>query len=491
MGRAVDRRPAGVDPDVAGLDRLEWSGLAGQRVVEADRHPVAVRWRHRATRGLDDATGAPVARQVAGRRLDADDLAGAGREVARSRRASSAGTRRAGAAPATIVRSTDETVASRRRRAARRRPPGARCWRSRAGSPRRPGRAAEVAQPGRAEQGSAIAWRATSPSEWPWSRGAPGISMPPSRAPSPGPNGWLSRAESRRACGLPAHRRGDRHRARPARSRSSGRVTLRLLGSPGIAWTAMLQASSRAASSVHVARSGGWIPREARPQQRSADTLRRLGRRERLAVDGPGDRVPLDALDRLGDRHDRDRGAVSAAARATARTSSAEASGRAPSWTSTTRSRPGRHRRGFRGGRVEGVERRQPGRDRLVAPRAAGDHGDDLRAAARERPRARQHARPARDERRSDRSAGTAAIASIDQASSGLPSIEVGAACRARPSAGRSLPRGHDDPRRTGSSAPSHRRARSGPMSAGWAKTIRPATVWSTRVTVTSRSLSM
>src|SRR5262245_14276788 len=45
----------------------------------------------------------------------------------------------------------------------------------------------------------ATAWRATSPSEWPCSRGAPAISTPPSRSPSPGPKGWRSIAKPLRA----------------------------------------------------------------------------------------------------------------------------------------------------------------------------------------------------------------------------------------------------------------------------------------------------
>ena len=66
---------------------------------------------------------------------------------------------------------------------------------------------------------------------------------------SPGPKGWLS---------LPNPIRGG---VRPrsavsARERSSGTVTLRLSGSPGIAWTGILQASSSAASSVN---SGGAL----------------------------------------------------------------------------------------------------------------------------------------------------------------------------------------------------------------------------------------
>ena len=46
-------------------------------------------------------------------------------------------------------------------------------------------------------------------------------------------------------------------RGRSTRARSAGTVTLRLVGSPGRAWTGILQASSRAASSVQVRRAVG------------------------------------------------------------------------------------------------------------------------------------------------------------------------------------------------------------------------------------------
>ena len=56
VGRAVDRRAAGVDPDVAGLERLERRRASPrQRVVEPDRHagdpPGAARRRRRRRRG--------------------------------------------------------------------------------------------------------------------------------------------------------------------------------------------------------------------------------------------------------------------------------------------------------------------------------------------------------------------------------------------------------------------------------------------------------
>ena len=50
VGRAVDRRAAAVDPDVAGLERLERPRLAGQRVVEPEGHRRARRRRRRAAR---------------------------------------------------------------------------------------------------------------------------------------------------------------------------------------------------------------------------------------------------------------------------------------------------------------------------------------------------------------------------------------------------------------------------------------------------------
>ena len=109
----------------------------------------------------------------------------------RSRMASRCGASR-GRAP-TMTRSRPATrqpaVVNRTSAASRRRvlsiPRGVR---SSAGA-RRP-RSPRPAAPSSA---SATAWRTTSPSEWPCSRGAPGISTPPSRSGSPGPNGWRSR----------------------------------------------------------------------------------------------------------------------------------------------------------------------------------------------------------------------------------------------------------------------------------------------------------
>ena len=38
VGRSIDRRAAAVDAGVAGIDRLEGTGLPGQRVLEAQAH---------------------------------------------------------------------------------------------------------------------------------------------------------------------------------------------------------------------------------------------------------------------------------------------------------------------------------------------------------------------------------------------------------------------------------------------------------------------
>ena len=99
-------------------------------------------------------------------------------------------------------------------------------------------------------------------------RGAPSNRRPPSTRGSPGPNGWLSVPSPTRPAGGTrpvgtAGRAGARPGTRPpssiawARSRSTGTVTLRFVASPVIAWTAILQASSREASSVQVSGPSG------------------------------------------------------------------------------------------------------------------------------------------------------------------------------------------------------------------------------------------
>ena len=110
----------------------------------------------------------------------------------------------------------------------------------------------------------------------------------------PGPNGWLSWPMPVRVRRVPAS-------TVAARWRSAGSVTLRLPGSPGTTWTGMLQASSRAASSVNVS---GPFGREAPPglaEQVPADALRRLRGPEPRPLDRRPDQVAVDPLERLRD----------------------------------------------------------------------------------------------------------------------------------------------------------------------------------------------
>ncbi len=122
-----------------------------------------------------------------------------------------------------------------------------------------------------------------------------------------------------------------------ARARSAGTVTLRLVGSPGTTWTGILQASRSAASSVH-------RPSAARG---SASAARRSARRtpwgvwaranlERSSVAttwSPSIRLTVSLTGRTGMA-----APCSAAATATRAASPSARIGRAPSWTSTTRS---------------------------------------------------------------------------------------------------------------------------------------------------------
>ena len=132
------------------------------------------------------------------------------------------------------------------------------------------------------------------------------------------------------------------------------------------------------------------------------DALRCLGGRHAGPVDGRSDEVAVDPLERLADRHDRDRGPVVRRPRGRPpRWSAPVTSGRAPSWTSRTRSSGdvGQGPADARG-------------DRCLAPIAARHDGVDLgrqpvrrrqrldpirRCASRRsaRPRARRRTRPA------------------------------------------------------------------------------------------------
>ena len=302
MDRTVDRRTARVDPDDV-AERLERTGLARQRVVEPDRHAIGLQQRDRErgdrpTRHPRRRTGCPVEAltlTAAASTPRSAAIGGAHRvEVARPgaaapRRSSGrrSPTRPAGRGHA--AHDLGEHLARgdplRRRRV-------------------RPGTADRGRRAGGAEQRVAdrverdvavrVAVEPRRAARWRCRRG---------RAALPGPKGWPS-------CPIPT--RGARGPARAAstRRRSAGCVTLRLLGSPGTTWTGILQASSSAASSVHVSGPSGGNRAYAARKQAAPDALRRLRGAERLAVDGRPDDRPVDALDGLGDRQDRDRGAV-------------------------------------------------------------------------------------------------------------------------------------------------------------------------------------
>ena len=170
---------------------------------------------------------------------------------------------------------------------------------------RRPGvgreEPAEVAQPGGAEQGvgQRRAGRHRRRSGRP-ARGAPAISIPPRSERLPGPE---------RVAVVPDP--GPRRRVRSGRPRpvprSAGSVTLRLPGSPGTTWTAMLQASSRAASSVNVAGPSAGKRRYAsrRRSRRTPCGVCAAPRSLRSTV--APDQLAVEALERLRDGHDRDR----------------------------------------------------------------------------------------------------------------------------------------------------------------------------------------
>ncbi len=360
-----------------------------------------------------DAAGALGAVEVAGRRLDVDGARrrGPSSSAIASRIASRRPPSR-GRAP-TIVRSTP-TGRQPAAAEARRRPPRAaralsmpRGVAASAGNSRP--RSPRPAAPSRA---SATAWSATSPSEWPWRRGAPAISTPPRRERLARPERVAVVADAR-SVGWPAGRRAA---MRPA-SRSAGTVTLRLAGSPGTTWTAILQASSRAASSVHVPRPAagdGRAPRGAAARGRPAGSAPRRAPDRSTVADDP---VAVDPLQGLGDGQDRDRRAVPCRRAATTpRSSAVGRSGRAPSWTSTTRSpagsgtarssaaNPARTESWRRSPPATTVDagRRQPRRtgEHGIA-RSGGRHDHDRARPRRRRPRARRASRPAAAGRRS------------------------------------------------------------------------------------------
>ena len=160
--------------------------------------------------------------------------------------------------------------------------------RSRPASPARPGRGAR----GRRGRPPRAARRRRRGGRRHRRSGRGGAVRPRSRcrrgpAAPPGPNGWPSSPNPTRTAGGGGPRASPRATsAASTRARSSGSVTLRFVDSPGTAWTGILQASSREASSVHVAEPPGGCCGPGAGQDVPADPLRRLGGGEGRAVDG-------------------------------------------------------------------------------------------------------------------------------------------------------------------------------------------------------------
>ena len=286
MGRPVDGRAAAVDPDVARA-RAGSSGRVSPDSVSCRLRVIA----RPSTGRRDDRLAAwqiprPAPSMPARLPVDALTSTASGAEAERRRdrvahRVEVAGEPRPRADDRQVDRSGTSPAAAdpldhgRQER--------------RAGdAPRRGGvgreEPAEVAEPGRAEQRVGhgvqgdVAVGVTVESR------APSIATPPSASGSPGPNGWLSLPRPTRSA--PVRRGEPVPSATLARARSAGTVTLRFVGSPGIAWTAILAASSRAASSVKLGRAVRRERAQAARSDAGPDPLRRLGRRERGPIDG-------------------------------------------------------------------------------------------------------------------------------------------------------------------------------------------------------------
>ena len=336
MRRAVDRRAA-----ASRCRRRPGSSGASGRVspLSVLRNRSAHRPRHRSSRARAAEIDAAGALRPARLPVDALTLtaSGSSAEERRDRRRAS----RRGAAPRrgrapTIVRSTPagrqpavgearhdlgEQLARCRCRAASMAPPG----NSRPRSPR-------PAAPGarRRRRGAT-----TSPSEWPWRRGAPAISMPPRRSGVAGPERMAVVADAGPSG------RGRVRASRPAtRSRSAGTVTLRLVG---LAGHDMDRRFSRPPAARPRRSTSRPSPRrrERRRAAAAARALRRLRRAEPARSTVSSTRSPCDPLERVGDRHHRDGRAVPRPPRDHGLDERGRDQRSAPSWTRTTRSPSG------------------------------------------------------------------------------------------------------------------------------------------------------
>ena len=161
----------------------------------------------------------------------------------------------------------------------------------------RPGTAARGRpRPAAPRSASATAWRTTSPSEWP-AGAAHRRPTPPSISGPPGPNGWLSRPSPSRPRQSDA---GSAAQSSLGTREVGGHGHLEIPGSPGTAWTGMVQASSRAASSVQVRLRLRRVARVGR-SRRSSRTPWASAPCAAAPIDRLDDLVVVDPLDRLGD----------------------------------------------------------------------------------------------------------------------------------------------------------------------------------------------
>ena len=288
VGRTVDRRAARVDADAVVVERDERSRLARTACRAAGASSSGLDGRDGQRR--DRPAGALGAVEVAGRGLDVDGAPRRRRAAPRSRRASGRDGRRAAAArddrqidgrrpPAGGL---DPPSRPRRASSRCRCPPGVRASAGKS-RPRSPSPAApSSASHDRVERDVAV-----------------GVADQPRRALDRDaaeherrarPERMAVVADTRSAAG----RGRGRAPAPPARDRP-GSVTLRLPGSPGTTWTSMLQASSRAASSVKVSGPSAGNRRHASRSRPRRDALRRLGGAEAGPLDRrrrPGRRRP-------------------------------------------------------------------------------------------------------------------------------------------------------------------------------------------------------
>ena len=260
-------------------------------------------------------------------------------------------------------------------------------------------------------------------------------------------------------------------------------VTLRFVGSPGMACTSSLQASSSEASSVHSrGPSAGYRSKAARSSERRTPwgvwATASDARSTVVTTSSPARRLTVSMIGTTGIA-----APCRAAVAATRSMRSGEGTGRAPSWTRTTRSVPS----GGGSSRLDAAHpaatdscrRRPPG----TTARTVGGSQDASRTSARESAATTTHD-PTDDRRGRQRGQGPGQ--QRPPADLGQDLVDPG-----HPT-GRA--RGDDDGvgtagRRGGPVG--GRPARGRQSSRGWAKIIRPATVWSTRVTVTSRSVLM